>query len=156
MGLISPHLTVRSTEPCSGFWELLEGAGSGQYHGKRGIFHCNQRPEVHLITILQSAPPMCFDVDQFKEHPWEELQLEIQLHVPHGQSGHAELTLADPGTWKPPLVHCLWQELLATFIRAAGHIENREKAPFACGKISAGGNKRFTLAPFVNACQINT
>lgn len=38
---------------------------------------------------------MCFDVERFKEHPWEELQLEIQLHVPHGQSGHAELTLAD-------------------------------------------------------------
>lgn len=80
----------------------------------------------------------------------------IQLHVPHGQSEHAELTLADPGMWRPPLVHCLWQELLAMFIRAAGHIENWENYPFPLGKISAGGNERFPLAPFVSVCQINT
>lgn len=154
VGLSSPHLPVRSKEPCSGFWELLEGAGSGQYHGKgvfftvigslRFIFLITS--PIHVLACLLTSLRNILG----RNCSWKFSSMSC-LGSQGMQSWHWLFSVYGGHLWFTACGRRCWQclsELQDTW-------KTGESPLFPLGKIPAGGNERFTLAPFVRACQIN-
>lgn len=95
------------------------------------------------VSLDHSLHVLAHLLTGYKVHPWEELQMEVQLHVLHGWSAHAEplrhwlCFAADSSVCRAPPVHCMQQAPVCdicqsySFEQVMRHVDTKEKNPFS-------------------------